>query len=186
MTTIFIGSADHWICTSRMKSSTVVQVMDSLSSSDVKTSLEILLQIAKIYPVTKSTLQINRLSVQQQVGIHDCGLFSIAYAVETCLKRDVQKLSFEQKSMRKHLHDCFNNRVLTPFPQQLHILKSNPVLHSVRKVERFKVYCMCKMPEEFDANMILCDQCHTWFHYKCVNLKLTQHPKTWKCPSHSL
>ena len=26
------------------------------------------------------------------------------------------------------------------------------------------------MPEEFDKKMILCDQCHTWFHYKCVNL----------------
>ena len=60
--------------------------MDSLSSSDVKTSLEILLQIAKIYPATKSTLQINRLAVQQQVGIYNCGLFSIAYAVETCFK----------------------------------------------------------------------------------------------------
>ena len=53
------------------------------ASSDVKTSLEILLQIAKIYPATKSSLQMNRLAVQQQVGIHDCGLFSIAYAVDS-------------------------------------------------------------------------------------------------------
>jgi len=166
-----------------MKSSTVVQVMDSLSNSGVKTSLEILLQIAKIYPAAKSILQINRLSVQQQVGIHDCGLFSIAYAVETCYRNDVQKSLFDQKSMRKHLHDCFNNGVLTPFSKQL---KSQSVLYSVYKVERFKVYCSCKMPEEFDTKMILCDQCHTWFHYKCVNLKLNQHPKTWKCPSHSL
>ena len=90
----FIGSTDHWICTSHMKSPSVVQVMDSLSSI---TSLDILLQIAKIYPVTKSTLQINR---QQD----DCGLFSIAYAVEMCFKSDVQKATFEQKSMRKHLY----------------------------------------------------------------------------------
>ena len=62
---LYVGSTDHWICTYCMKSSSVVQVMDSLSTSDVKTSLDILLQIAKIY---KSTLQINRLSVQQQVG----------------------------------------------------------------------------------------------------------------------
>ena len=83
--------------------------MDSLSSSDVKTSLDILLQIAKIYPTAKSTLQINRLSVQQQVAIHDCGMFAIAYAVETCHRNDVQKSLFDQKSMRKHLHDYFNN-----------------------------------------------------------------------------
>ena len=156
--------------------------MDSLSSSDVKTSLDILLQIAKIYSTTKSILQLNRLSVQQQAGIHDCGIFAIAYAVETCHRNDVQKTVFDQKLMRKHLHDCFNNGILTPFPQKL---KSPSVLHSVRKVERFRVYCSCKMPEEFDVKMISCDQCHAWFHYKCVNLKLDQHPKTWKCPTHS-
>ena len=156
--------------------------MDSLSSSDVKTSLDILLQIAKIYSTAKSILQLNRLSVQQQAGIHDCGIFAIAYAVETCHRNDVQKTVFDQKLMRKHLHDCFNNGILTPFPQKL---KSPSVLRSVRKVERFRVYCSCKMPEEFDIKMISCDQCHAWFHYKCVNLKLDQHPKTWKCPSHS-
>ena len=157
--------------------------MDSLSSSDVKTSPEILLQIAKIYPTAKSTLQINRLSVQQQVGIHDCGIFAIAYAVETCHRNDVQKSLFDQKSMRKHLYDCFSNGVLTSFPQQL---KLQSVLRSVRKVERFRVHCICKMPEEFDVKMISCDQCHGWFHYKCVKLKCNEHPKTWKCPLHWL
>ena len=134
---LFAGSANHWICTSRMKSSTIIQVMDSLSSSDVKTSPEILLQIAKIYPAAKSIIQINRLSVQQQVGIHDCGLFAIANAIETCFGKDVQKSLFDQKAMRKHLHDCFNDGALTSFPQPL---KLQSVLRSVRKVERFKVY----------------------------------------------
>ena len=156
--------------------------MDSLSSSSIKTSRDIIMQIAKIYPTVKSTLQINRLSVQQQIGIHDCGIFAIAYAVETCHGNDVQKSIFDQKSMRKHLHDCFNYGVITSFPQQL---KRQSVIRSVYKVERVRVYCSCKMPEEFDVKMISCDKCHAWFHFKCVNLKLNQHPKTWKCPSHS-
>ena len=63
-----------------MKSSTVVQVMDSLSSSSIKTSRDIIMQIAKIYTTVKSTLQINRLSVQQQIGIHDCGIFAITHS----------------------------------------------------------------------------------------------------------
>ena len=155
--------------------------MDSLSNSDVKTSIDIILQIAKIYPTTKSALQVNRLSVQQQIGFHNCGLFAIAYAVDTCFKNDVEKSLFAQRSMRKHLHDCFNKGNLTPFPQQLN---SQSVLRSVRKVERFKLYCSCKMPEEFDTKMISCDQCHNWYHFKCVNLKLSQHPKMWKCPFH--
>ena len=98
----FIGSTDHWICTSRKSSASVVQVMDSLSSI---TSVDILLQIAKIYPVTKSTLQINRLLFSSKLEY----MISIAYAVDMCFKRDVQKATFEQKSMRKHLHDCFNS-----------------------------------------------------------------------------
>ena len=165
-----------------MESSNVVQVMDSLSNSDVKTSIDIILQIAKIYPTTKSSLQINRLSVQQQIRIHICGLFAIAYAVDTCFKIEVEKSLFDQKSMRKYLYDCFNKGTLTPFPQQL---KSQSILRSVCKVERFKIYCSCKMPEEFDTKMISCDQCHNWYHYKCVNLKISEHPKMWKCPSHS-
>ena len=72
--------------------------MDSLSSSDVKTSLDILLQIAKIYPTAKlgkSTLQIAKQAVcSQQVAMHDCGI-SIAYAVETCHRNDVQKSLFD-------------------------------------------------------------------------------------------
>ena len=70
--------------------------MHGLSSSDVKRSLT-------DCPADKSTLQINRLSVRQQVGIHDCGLFAIAYAVETCFRNDVQKSLINQKSMRKLL-----------------------------------------------------------------------------------
>ena len=45
----YIYSTNHWICTSQMESSSVVQVMDSLSSIDVKTNIDIILQIATIY-----------------------------------------------------------------------------------------------------------------------------------------
>ena len=44
---VFSGSNDQWICTSRMESSSVVQVMLSLSSSDVSTSIDMTLQVAK-------------------------------------------------------------------------------------------------------------------------------------------
>jgi len=47
------------------------------------------LQIVKVFPVSKSMLQLNRLSVQQQVGIQDCGLFSIAF--EVCNGNNIEK-----------------------------------------------------------------------------------------------
>ena len=65
--------------------------------------ISVVLQIAKVFPVTKSILQLNRLAVQQQIGIHDCGVFSVAFAFEVCAGNDVEKMHFEQFLLRKHL-----------------------------------------------------------------------------------
>jgi len=78
------------------KSSTVVQVADSLSITDAKIGIDVVLQIAK--PVSKSVLQLNCLSVQQQVGIQDCGLFSIAF--EVCNGNNIEKTEFNQSLNR--------------------------------------------------------------------------------------
>ena len=49
-------------------------MIDSLST-ETKIDISVVLQIAKVFPVTKSILQLDRLAVQQQIGIHDCGVF---------------------------------------------------------------------------------------------------------------
>ena len=46
-----------------------------------------ILQIAKLVNTNKSSFTVQKLSVQQQTGTSDCGLFVIAFAVGTCLKR---------------------------------------------------------------------------------------------------
>ena len=45
-----------------------------------------------------------------------CGLFSIANAIEVCEGNDAAKLKFNLGKMRKHLADCFTNKLL-PFPK---------------------------------------------------------------------
>ena len=57
--------------------------MDSLVSDINKL---VILKIAQIYqvPATKSHLSIHSISIQQQKGSTDCGLFAIAFATETC------------------------------------------------------------------------------------------------------
>ena len=118
-------------------------------------NLSTVLQIAKIYsvPTDQSVIEIQKLSVQQQHGTLDCGLFSIAFAVEICLGHIPQYASFNQK-MREHLYTCLRNGVITSFQK----MSSNELLPRPSPVHhKVKVYCCCRMPEEYDEFMISCD-----------------------------
>ena len=101
----------HWICTSCAPGG-FVSVMDSrILFNPITPSTE--LQLAKIYgslPVfpPRSSLRVNIVSVQQQEGVHDCGLFSVAYATEVCLGRKPESVSFDQQLMRQHLIKTFS------------------------------------------------------------------------------
>ena len=134
-----------------------MQVMDSLGLF-MPLNLSTILQISKIYSVStgQSVLEIKKLSVQQQRGTLDCGLFSVAFAVEICLGRNPQHASFEQKKMREHLYTCLNNKVFTAFPT----MGSSEVLpRPLPVVQKVMIYCSCRMPEEYDEYMISCDEC---------------------------
>ena len=43
------------------------------------------LQIASLVKTNRSQIVIHKLPAQTQSGVHDCGLFAIAYAMEACL-----------------------------------------------------------------------------------------------------
>lgn len=174
-----VGETHHWICSCFRKGGMIVQVVDSLGLF-MPLNLSTVLQIAKIYsvPTDQSVLEIQKLSVQQQHGTIDCGLFSIAFAVEICLGRNPQYASFDQKKMREHLFTCFRNGAITAFPKRLTselLPRPSPVHHKV------KVYCNCRMPEEYDEFMISCDLCQQWFHTSCVNIKADNLPEQWQC-----
>ena len=64
-------------------------------------NLETLLQIAKNYsvPLGENHLRIKKLSVQQQHGTSDCGLFALAFATKICSRGDAQAACFDQKKM---------------------------------------------------------------------------------------
>lgn len=85
---IIIGETHHWIWSCSPRGATFVQVMDSLG---LFMPLNVL-QIAKIYsvPTDQSVVEIQKLSIQQQQETLDCGLFSIAFAVEICTGRNPQ------------------------------------------------------------------------------------------------
>ena len=91
----YIGSINHWICISTVGSRGMIHVMDSLETS-LPLNRKTVLQICKAYSVApSSSLKVKKLSVQQQQGSVDCGVYCIVYATETCLGNDVNyKLLF--------------------------------------------------------------------------------------------
>ena len=78
------------------------------------------LQIAKIYslPQSQSVLQIHKMSVQQQQGTLDCGLFAIAFAVEVCSGRNPQCASFTRKNVSISIF-VLQKECLRPFQKYL-------------------------------------------------------------------
>ena len=84
--------------------------------------------------------------------------------------------TFDERRMRSHLAECFNEGKMTPFPKAMAAMNLNCVVHK----EPIRVYCSCRMPEHFDTNMITCDVCKEWFHsFKCAKLKTL--PTKWIC-----
>ena len=74
-------------------------------------------QIAQVYGGGKSQLTVHSLSVQQQVGLKDCGLFAVAFAVEVCQSHDPSRVSYDQSKMRSHFALCLQEGHLVTFPK---------------------------------------------------------------------
>ena len=98
----------HWIVASTIASSLTVQVFDSLYSSvdDMTTRL-----LTNLFGVDV-TVEMGFCLLQD--GIANCGVFAIATC--TALSHGSQPGQYDQKRMRAHLLQCFENLVLTVFP----------------------------------------------------------------------
>ena len=137
-------------------------------------------QIAQLYgsAAKERIIPVTAVPVQQQTGETDCGLFSVAAAVHIASGDIGLTTTFTQETMKHHLLQCFTQQKISPFP----------AAPSATKIKRNKVkhlfvtqYCSCAMPESFDTNMIQCDKCAEWFHFKCVGLSKNRNPRTWSC-----
>ena len=112
---------------------------------------------------------------QQQPGSNNCGLFSIAAAYHAARGDDIETITFDERKMRAHLSQCFEHKQLSAFPTT----KAAP-RPKLRRII-IPVYCPCLRPDSFDQ-MIQCDRCDVWHHYKCVNIK--EAPRgDWFCPA---
>ena len=55
---------------------------------------------------------------------------------------------------------------------------SEEVTQSIQEGEN-KIYCKCKGPSY--GQMIECETCGEWFHYKCVGIQIGSEPNEWYC-----
>ena len=127
-------------------------------------------QLALIYATSQQTegVLVEQVRAQQRTGGADCGVFAIATAIHVAQGDVITNIHFEQKLMRAHLITCLEENKFTRFPTTS--LSSGQVKRAQAENILVNTYCTCKMPECFDDNMVACDVCDTWYHYKCVDI----------------
>ena len=134
------------------------------------------IQLAQIYWKNQGSLAVDFYPVQRQTDGTSCGVFAVANATALCHGLDPTTLVYDEKQMRKHLLACLTTRNFDPFPV---VHKNRPkAAISSQKVDLF---CNCNMPASFDKEMVECEKCLKWFHFRCV--ALADEPQNWTCMS---
>ena len=109
-------SSDHWACLSNKFSSLGhVDLFDSMHTVPVEDGT-ICTQVCSILQTPKPTISTSVVNVGHQEGTSDCGLLAIAMAYDLCAGVDPVTREYVQSELRNHLHSCFNNKLLKPFP----------------------------------------------------------------------
>ena len=172
---LFVPERQHWVATAYRDGE--VHIYDSCFPGYLCPSTEE--QLVRLYrpAVRDGTLMVTANSIQQQEGSTDCGVFSVAAAYHCAMGDDFGGVTFEQSAMRRHLLECFERRQLSAFPLALGAVNRNPEKHLF-----VHVYCICQLPESYDSNMVQCDKCSSWYHFKCMNLcSDSSVSDTWYC-----
>ena len=138
-------------------------------NANLEITRELLLQIACMFRSSGCELKISRRPVQQQSGSLDCGIFTVAFAVELCQGNDPVEVLFCQNEMRNHLVSCLDIGKFQSFSRMKRRIKRAQMKN---EYIIYAVYCFCRYPDIYDENMIECPICQEWYHYSCVGLKM--------------
>ena len=168
-------STNHWLtCSTIGCEPGVVNIFDSMSGKDLPTRAKEQITSLVCTPLKQVILKFMR--VQRQKGCNDCGVFALAFATTLCSGECPTSMTYNQKSMRKHLLDCFVNGKMETFPTT----KGKKITRPISTV-KVNVICNCRQPE--DDWMVQCDGCEEWFHKECENIPSTVWSKKskWLC-----
>ena len=70
--------------------------------------------------------------------------------------------------LRQHFISCLEKGTISMFPimNERRRQKKN----FLKKKEKIKIYCVCRMPELPTTKLIECSLCKAWFHFTCMNM----------------
>lgn len=170
------------------KNAKAVQVVDTLQAAEPRAPLtdHTLLQIATLYKPPGTALTIELASVQQQNGVHDCGVFAIAFMAELCLGKGNPSAAaavFDQSRIRAHLVSCLRKGTFSTFPKLTGISSRKKIRLGKTSTLSEELHCICRMPDIYADRMIECDTCAKWFHITCVHIAKNARKSQWICPS---
>ncbi len=171
---LFVKEREHWVTSSYHGGE--VRLYDSCSTGGLTPSLEE--QLVQVYrpAIENCKLMVTLISVQQQDGVTECGVYCIANAYNAALGRSLSEVTYKKQEMRAHLEQCFEDEKLSPFPPA-----TAPVQKSTLQHLSIQLHCLCGLPETYDSQMVECEDCQKWFHFRCVGLK--SEPQNWLCPN---
>ena len=120
--------------------------------------------VAQLIQSKKRDFTIKIMNIQKQTNLVDCGLYSIAVLTSLLLGDDPTTLVYNKDELRSHLLEVLETKVISPFP----ISQTRRPATRVAKIEKCFVFCICRLPDNGE-NMICCDNCEEWLHFKCLN-----------------
>lgn len=140
------------------------------------------MQIASLLCTQESSISLIFKGTQKQIGSSECGLYAIAFATALMFGQQPGAFFFDEKSLRKHLVDCFQKQRMSIF----RYTRTRRNASKVKAMEHIPVYCLCRMPEleSSSAKWIQCSNCCEWFHCgKCVDVSpiFMDTSMVWKC-----
>ena len=174
--------SSHFIVSAKLPGDPIVYLLDSSNSS--KLSEGIRLQLSSQYGKPRENLEIIQCRTQQQrPHLGNCGLFSIANALDFCDNNRVTQadIDLDEYMLRPHLIECFESMDFKLFPKmnkvQRRMILKKKISHTIN------ISCKCGISDEFE-DMVMCDKasCGKWYHYSCGNSIGTPKLKTWICP----
>ena len=120
-------------------------------------------QICLVLKHDGKSLTFNKIPVQSQQSVADCGLFAIAFAVARCLGNNPQTMVCIQEEMREHLMNCIESQKFTNVQFSVNTSWRNTKIVSIKE----NTFCSCI--SIYDSAMVQCFECALWFHLRCVS-----------------
>ena len=156
----------HWVTSFQTKGR--VFLLDSArirgnKKYNAPESLQI--QLSSMYATKGRNLEICIPDIMRQ-SLGNCGVHAIANAVYLCIYGQAPTNITFRMGMRQHLVTCLENGMFTEFKFSRNSEKLSSSECAFLTIE---INCPCRLPNFFD-DMIQCDNCKLWFHYKCQNI----------------